>query len=111
VIFDEFGTSFLLWGYPDMIFPIITPLFPADTTIIPVCFMLVYQYFPKGKPFFIANAALSALFAFVVEPIFQMLDLFVYRNWNGFYTFIGFIPLPYVVRWIVESVKKKSESK
>lgn len=64
VILDELGTSFMLWGYLDMIFPIISPLFPADTTIIPVCFMLVYQYFPKGKAFFYRQCGFSCHFCF-----------------------------------------------
>jgi hypothetical protein len=108
ILLDEIGTFFRLWTYPDKLLPV-PSLFPADLSIIPVSFMLLYQYIPKGKAFFAGNVVLSGILAFILEPLFEKLHLFEIQLWKHTYTFVGLMAIAYFIRWGVEYVEKKSE--
>ncbi len=76
-VFDEFGVSLKFWYYPKELFSMVSPLFPADLTIIPVTFMVVYQFFkrkifPLGGSYyvrciFLYYSADIYLFSFLLE--------------------------------------------
>ncbi|MFL6555613.1 MAG: CBO0543 family protein, partial [Bacillus sp. (in: firmicutes)] len=44
VVLDVIGVDLLWWGYPDKLFSMIPPLFPADMVVIPVTLMIIYQF-------------------------------------------------------------------
>lgn len=104
--FDVIGVDFLLWAYPDKLFPTFPPLLPADLTVIPVAFMIAYQYLNTWKSYLSANIILAALFSYVIEPVFIQLDMFKLINWTHTFSFLGFILLGIMNRWIVLRINK-----
>ncbi|MCI3919669.1 hypothetical protein MO973_05410 [Paenibacillus sp. TRM 82003] len=104
-LLDELGVSLHLWEYPKSLIALMPPLLPADLSVIPISFTFIYQYFPRGKSYFIGVVVLSAIFSFVIEPVFEMLHLFnMNLIWGHFYSFAAFIPTAYLVRWLTEKI-------
>ncbi|MDQ0232327.1 hypothetical protein [Metabacillus malikii] len=99
-----FGYSVhILWANIDSILSLnnymvhphtISFLFPVGITmtavVLPVAFMLMYQYCSNNsKNFYIYMVILSLIFAFVVAPISNMLDLLnLHNGMNYFYLFL-----------------------
>ncbi|WP_419887757.1 CBO0543 family protein [Neobacillus niacini] len=104
---DLVGVELGLWGYPDKLIPIIPPMVPADLTVIPVSYMLVYQYFPLWQSFVKASIVLSALFSYIIEPIFELFDLLILDKWKHTYSFIGFIFGAILFKFVMEKIKKR----
>ena len=108
MVFDELGVSLRFWYYPKELFSMVSPLFPADLTIIPIAFMVIYQFFPKRKHFFWGTTIASAVFSFIVQPLFIYFHFFWSENWEHVYSFPLFILLAYFLRWIVRKIETKS---
>ncbi|WP_078381106.1 CBO0543 family protein [Sutcliffiella halmapala] len=103
---DIFGTSNRLWEYPVKLYDKVITLFPADISVIPVLFTLLYQYAPKWKTFFIGSVIVSSLFSFVFEPLFIKLNMLNLITWSHIKSFIAFIFLALLTRGIIMLVKK-----
>lgn len=77
-VYDVFASSFVLWSYTSKIFPIIPGIFIFDLTIIPLYYMLVYQYSPSWGRFMLLNALAACFFSLVMIPI--MIKLKIYQS-------------------------------
>jgi hypothetical protein len=100
-LLDDIGISLGLWQYPLELFSFVPPLFPADITILPITYMLIFQYYPKKCSFFVAILSSAIIFAFIIEPIFIWFNF--YRpssSWKHYYTLIVIIFLSYIIKWI-----------
>ncbi|NPV90135.1 MAG: hypothetical protein HPY50_05080 [Firmicutes bacterium] len=107
VIFGELT----FWVYPFKLFPIIPRYVEYDLALMPVSFMLVYQYFPRWKTFILAIAALSALLSFVGEPIAVWLGLYQPLAWKFHYSFFVYIAMGVYIKWLVDlTVKIKNRA-
>lgn len=98
---DVAGVDLLLWTYPDKLFPLFPPLFPADFTIIPIGYMAAYQFCRSWKSYLWVNAVLAFLFAYIFEPLFGYANLFKLLKWAHTLSFIGFFLLGLVCKWIM----------
>jgi len=113
-ILDLIGTEFVLWGYPNMLLPLMPPLAIVDLGVLPVVFMLIYQFFAGWKSFFIAMIITSLAFSFIGEPIAVWFDMYQINNWRHLYSFPLYIILGLTVKWFVHSIitkEKKSSQK
>ncbi|MBN8193314.1 hypothetical protein JI667_14285 [Bacillus sp. NTK074B] len=106
---DGYGYELGLWGYPVQLIPLVPKAYLFDYALIPVVYMLLYQYYPKGKEFFFATVALSAGASFVAEPVFRWLDIYTIYHWRVWWSFIIYFLLSYMIRGIVEYVFRKGE--
>ncbi|MCP3738183.1 CBO0543 family protein [Rossellomorea sp. BNER] len=107
---DGYGYELGLWGYPVQISPFLAKAYLFDYAFVPVFYMLLYHYFPKGRRFFFANVILAAGASFIAEPIFIWLDIYKIYNWKTVYSFFIYIFLSYVIRAIVEKVFRENDS-
>lgn len=96
---DVLGSAYMLWDYPDKLLPIVPRLFPVDFIGLPFVYMLIYQRYSSWKEFIIASSILSALLAFVGEPIFVWLNLYDPISWHYYYSFPMYFIIAVVVRW------------
>jgi hypothetical protein len=48
----------------------------SDLTLVPTTFMIIYQWFPKFKLFFITIVIWGAFAAYIAEPVLAWLDLY-----------------------------------
>ena len=97
---DIFGSQFVLWTYLDRVMPIVPSLLFFDYTIIPLYYMLVYQYSSTWKSFAIWNAVLAGIISFVIFPLLSLLKLFKLENWR----YIYFFPIIYILAFICRGV-------
>jgi hypothetical protein len=102
---DVVGVSMVLWGYPNMLIPLVPPMIFIDFILLPIPFMFVYQYFESSKPFVIAIIVLSALFAFVIEPLLVWFKIYSIHNWRYIYSFPIYIIMSLSMKWIITKLK------
>lgn len=97
---DELGFELSLWSYPFSLIPVFPRLSSADYTMLPVIYMLIYQYFPTWKSFFLASVGVAFVFSFLAEPLLVKLGFYVLIKWTYWASFIIYIPLGLIARWI-----------
>lgn len=103
-ILDSLGTELLLWGYPYRLVPFFPKQAEYDYSGLPVVYSLLYQYFPKWKSFSISMVVLSAVYSFVLEPIFIHLRIYKPVTWNSFYSFPIYIAIGLFVKWSIDKM-------
>lgn len=103
---DVMGWNYSLWFYPNTLLGTCTPLIPIDYTLLPILYMLAYQYFSRWKSFSITILILSLTFAFVWEPLSEMLNFYKPLKWNHIYSFFGFFLMGVFSRGIVLKIIK-----
>ncbi|WP_305777687.1 CBO0543 family protein [Priestia flexa] len=67
-LLDVVGLQYRFWDYPIAFLPIIPRAFPFDFSMVPVAYMLLYQYFRTWKFFIIAQITMALTYAFIGEP-------------------------------------------
>jgi hypothetical protein len=105
IILDNIGTDLLWWEYPDKLFQMIPPLFPADITLVPCLMMLVFQWTKTWKTFLILNFVLSLLMAYIGEPLFIWLNFYHLNQWKLLYSLLFYIITAIIARWVVLKTK------
>lgn len=95
---DEVGCQLNLWEYRYDIEPLFPRLIPMNFAMLPVIYMLIYQYFPKWKSFIAANIVMGILLAYVGESIFVALKIYVLINWKHIYSFPIYILIAIVLK-------------
>ncbi len=104
LIMDDAGSSAALWGYSVKPLPFGQALFLNDLTIVPLGFMLVYQYFRSWKSFFFGTLIIEAAYSFLLLPILVKFDILRLYNWQYYYTFLIMIIVAMVMRAILLTV-------
>ncbi|WP_100408399.1 CBO0543 family protein [Bacillus solitudinis] len=86
------GIELGLWEYPYQIVPIL-PSFALDASLVPVCFMLLYQWsLNHKKNIYLYSVLLSAVFAFVLKPIMVNLHFFhMFKGINYIHLFLFYV--------------------
>lgn len=79
-ILDIIGVDFMLWGYPNMIFPLAPPIVFDNYATLPPVFSLVYQYSRNWRSFIIATIVMAGAFAFIVEPALVWAKIYDLHN-------------------------------
>ncbi|TYP79341.1 CBO0543 family protein [Paenibacillus methanolicus] len=92
VYVDTIGTNYGFWSYPYKMVPILPTSFTLTSSMIPVAFMLMYQWLSrKHIHYYLGAAGVSAIFVFVVHPIFMWMDMFkMYRGFNYLIMFVNY---------------------
>ncbi|WLR41208.1 CBO0543 family protein [Bacillus carboniphilus] len=88
ILLDGLGYNFGAWGYPVQIIPYLQKALPYDLAIIPVTFMFMYQLFPKGLAFYVANLICSFGASYIAEPLSEWVHLYEINDWEYIYSFI-----------------------
>ena len=96
-ILDSIGAEMLLWSYSTKLIPLAPPLLPADFTIFPVFYMLIYQHAKNAYSHFLLSMIPAAIFSFIIEPLFIKADMFRLHNWSHTKSFFGFLILSNLV--------------
>jgi hypothetical protein len=90
---DTFGITNGLWNYPYKVVPFLPVNLALDTALVPVGFILVYQWTTNhNKNFYFYGTALCLFFAYIFKPILISLGLFeFYKGMNYFYLFLFYL--------------------
>ncbi|WEG12488.1 hypothetical protein PU629_20695 [Pullulanibacillus sp. KACC 23026] len=114
-------TIHVLWTYSDIVLEkynlfihtyLLAPFFPIalnmTTSVLPVGFLLVYQYCTnRQKNFYLYTLVLSAFFSFVLGTIEYLLGMSEFKNgMNEMYLFLIDVVVTYVSYWFTKFIKK-----
>lgn len=103
-ISDVFGVSRGLWLYPYKLLPGIPVNVSLDSALVPVAYILLYQYtLNKGKNYYIWVLLLCLLFAFFVKPLMVGIGLFRFGGKENFLMlFWGYASVALISKWITD---------
>lgn len=107
LILDDIGISMNLWIYPYYLFPFSSVQYPIDLAIIPVFYMLLYQYFPQWKTYLVSLTLVTLFAVLVAEPLFTHLGIYIPIYWNHWYSAPGYMVLGIVGKGLVDQFDKK----
>ncbi|WP_207952294.1 CBO0543 family protein [Paenibacillus turpanensis] len=101
---DSFGVTNGYWNYPHKIVPFLSVNVALDAAIVPVCYMLLYQWITsRNKNYYVYTTLLSGAFAFILKPIMVYAGLFRMYEWvNYFYLFVFYMVIVLVSKWITD---------
>ena len=105
ILFTYFDTTLVRFGlisYPYQAIPILQVNFGLDVSLIPVSFMLLYQWsLNQNKNFYLYGTLLSGFLAFIFKPILKMHNLMQWYEWaNVFYLFCFYIIIFVISKWL-----------
>lgn len=109
-ILDELGCQLNLWEYLYDIEPLFPRLVSINLSVLPIGYMLIYQYFDKWKFFIAASTVLAAFNSFVGEPLMQALKVYVMLNWKHIYSFPIYILLAILFKALLNWIISKKEA-
>lgn len=102
-LLDTIGSVQGLWAYPIKIIPSMPELEPIDWGILPVTYMLIYQFFPRWKEFIIVQIITAILYSFVGEPfLVKILKVYLILNWKSIYSFPIYLLLAIITRILIK---------
>lgn len=110
IIMDDIGLALSLWAYPYQIIYFLNPLNSIDMAIIPVCYMLLYQYFRTWKHFMMVLVLLSLFAVFIAEPLFVKLDMYVLLKWQYWYSGPIYILIGIFVKGLFDEIDKRTST-
>jgi hypothetical protein len=97
----EYGEELTLWDYPTDIIPIFPPLTSINLMALPLIYSLIYQYFSTKKSFFWATIIATAIFCFILEPLFSLGDFYKLIHWEYYYSFFLYTLMAIFIRKLV----------
>lgn len=103
---DILGWNYSLWFYPHTLLGSCTPLVPIDYTLFSIVYMVLYQYYPNWKRFTIMLIIIACIFAFVLEPLAEMLHFYKSLKWQHIYSVPGYITIGIFSKWSVGKILK-----
>lgn len=104
-LMDVVGVAFILWGYPNMFSPLVPPVFSITVYgLLPIAFMLTYQYTTDWKSFAIATVIVSIILAFVAEPVAEGLGILQLNKWKHLYSFFTNIAIPLSLKYVINKI-------
>lgn len=102
---DMTGLSLSLWGYPYNLMH--TPeIIEIHNVMMPIIYMILYQYFRTWKSFIIANSINAIIFAFILEPLLIWLGIYELYHWNVIYSVIPYILIAVGLKWVIHRLKQ-----
>lgn len=105
IVFDIFASNFSLWSYKSRLIPTIPSPIVYDLTIVPLYYMLVYQYNNTWKSFLIWNGVAAGIIGFVYFPILSAIQVVkIEEHWSYFGFFAVNFVFATIARWVVVSV-------
>src|SRR5699024_11233653 len=93
IILNDNGPDLKAWGYSYWLTPFTSRMDPVNIAIIPVSYMLVYQYMKTWKTYVIMLVLASLFGVLIAEPIFVTLKLYLILQWTYWYSMLFYIAI------------------
>ncbi|MCM3715647.1 hypothetical protein M3212_09270 [Alkalihalobacillus oceani] len=110
---DSIGIRHGFWGYPHQILVEVSSNLGLDASLVPVSFMLMYQWTLKhNKNYYLYAILLAAVFSFICKPIFIAIGLLRLYEGTLFYMFFLYIVVLLFSKFITNvfiMLRKKAE--
>lgn len=110
---DGMATRANYIGYPYKAIPMFPIHFGMDTSLVPVLFILMYQYtIEKKANFYLHSLILIFLITFILKPILAAGKLFILtKGTNYFHIFLGYVIIVLFSKGITNFFLKMTEQK
>lgn len=105
---DDLGRSLSLWAYPYELVQVVDRLNSVDFSALPICYMIIYQFFPKWRSFVISNLIFSLFSAFILEPFLVWLGIYKTLTWKYIYSFPIYLSIAIIGKLILNKLNKVS---
>ncbi len=106
-LLDIVGYNLQFWDYPIQLIPLVPEAFAFDLSMVPVAYMLLYQYLKTWKSYVIGVLCMSAVYAFIGEPFCNRIMVVSYINWNYAYSAVFYIVTGFAIKAIVSRLAEK----
>jgi hypothetical protein len=101
-LLDQIGAGSGLWTYHYTLTPLEREIWdPADFAIIPVFYMLIYQWFQKWKSYIYAHIVFAFFGAYIGGNIFQWLGIYELLKWKHIYSVPIYFIMGIFIKWLV----------
>lgn len=107
IIFDAIGVEFDWWNYRYQLVPLFDILIVFDFSVMPVIYMVAYQYFRDWNKFILVFIIIASIFAFVAEPLLVKLTFYQLFAWEYYYSFPIYIGIAVVLKGFMAVLKRK----
>jgi hypothetical protein len=98
---DMIGLSYQAWFYPIKLhWTFSSPTAPFDISLLPVVFMICYQFGHNWKSFVIGVLLLSSFFT-LGEYIFKFLEIYKENTWKSIYSLPIYSANAIFARWLI----------
>ncbi|MBC7914550.1 MAG: hypothetical protein H7Y07_10560 [Pyrinomonadaceae bacterium] len=114
VVYETVGVNFVFWVCATPIFPIIPCLFVPYLTILPVYYMLIFQYTTTWRQFSLWNLVAVSVYSLVLLPIFIHFKIVILDNWQEVYhmpMLFAIASLARAVTLLLENIEQRQEMK
>jgi hypothetical protein len=107
---DLYAATHRMWEYPYKIIPFPPVSFWLDASLIPVTYMLLYQWTLRTKKnYYLYMILLSVVFVFLVKPLLSWLELFRLVESNYLQLFILYVVVGLIGKWLTDLFKFAQE--
>lgn len=95
------GINLGVWNYPIQMFPFL-PAFSFDASIVPVSFMLVYQWtFNNKKNYYLYAIMTSGIFSIIIDPILVQIGILkLYGTTNYIHRLVCFVIISFSAKFL-----------
>ncbi|MUV37841.1 hypothetical protein JNUCC1_01647 [Lentibacillus sp. JNUCC-1] len=102
---DSIGVALVLWSYPNTLTPIPVTA-EIHKVLMPVIYMVIYQYFKTWKTFLRASAINALVFAFMLEPLLIWLQIYEPYHWKHIYSVVPYFIIAVVFKYMINKFKQ-----
>jgi hypothetical protein len=108
IYLDAYGTQYILWEYKYQIFPAIPTAFNLNASIIPIVFMLIYQYSSTWKRYIIFLVSVAFVSAYPMQYFLKWINYYEDSKWwNSHWSFITLIIMGVLVKFLVDKIEQQ----
>jgi hypothetical protein len=102
VYIDATALRYGLWEYPYKAIPFLPISFGLDSSLIPVVYMLVYQWTLNNKKnYYLYTFITSVCFAFIFKPILSLHELIRLTNGTNYiHLFVAYLLVALLPKWL-----------
>jgi hypothetical protein len=100
---DLFATTHRMWEYPYRVLPFLPASVSLDASLIPVTYILVYQWTLKNnKNYYLYMGILSLAFAFLFKPLLSWLELIQLVESSYITLFVFYVIVGLLGKWLTD---------
>ena len=99
---DQVGAELGWWDYAYNPLPFFPQMLPVNYTLLPIGYMLLYQYYTAWQDFIRMVLIMAAVLSWMFEPIFSWMGVYQLFTWHYSYSFPIYVFIAVSHKWLVD---------
>lgn len=104
LILNNIGIDLTLWMFPNELFGAVKIVNVLDLTLIPITYMVLYQFFRTWKTYIISVVIFGLLGSFIGQPLFHFFNLYQPINWHYIYSFPIYLFMGIIIKFTASKI-------